>query len=620
MALRNALRGHTGRITSVAFSKNGESVVSGSEDGSVRVWNVHNGAQIRNLEGQLGTVSSVAISGDGELIAAGLADKTVRLWEIRSGAPSHIAHGHTDAVTDVAFAPNSKQLASSSVDGSVRIWCASTGHLVRALRHKSAVTSVAYSPNGMDLACGTRDYGGIHLWRVADGKHLDTWEGQLRISVESLAYSRHGRWLAADIGQGVSSLWQYSSGAHVSDLFRDKPLPQNPIDLSELESASAWIIQRNRDEQLQFGSQPVRRNRTVSFSPEGSTLATVLSSGDVGLWQASNGRFIGALPSHWHGVSAVTFAPTSHLFALTFGNRAIELRQSADGALVRKLDQPGSLSDTVALTAFSSDGGTLLSKSLLGEVALWRVADGRLLQDYTPSASDLALLAVSPDGLYAAIRDSPRSIRIWNAPDAPPIPPLQVGDNRLSAATFSADHKLLALGSVEGEINVWVLDGGHRFKTLQGHRQAISSIAFSPDGAVLASASGDNTVRLWTVADGNLTATLVGHQGPVRSITFTRDGSHVVSTAADSTRFWKLESRELAIQIFASQSRDALIVVDGSSRHFDVTGKGVMWALKDVLACRFGGLVLPSEVCTEEARVPGLLGNVLAGAPIAIEP
>ena len=163
-------------INSVAFSPDGQTLASGGEGftsgGFLHLRDANTGVLLHELitteffTADDDSVNSVAFSPDGQTLASGSDDNTVRLWNVNTGGSIGILEGHERDVNSVAFSPDGQTLASGSSDNTVRLWDANTGELLRALTGPgAAVNSVAFSPDGQMIAGGSSD-NTVHLWEI----------------------------------------------------------------------------------------------------------------------------------------------------------------------------------------------------------------------------------------------------------------------------------------------------------------------------------------------------------------------------------------------------------------------------------------------------------------------
>jgi WD40 repeat protein len=188
-------------------------LISGSDDHTVRVWDVPSKTLRYILKGHKDQVSSVAISSDGKTVASGSIDHSIQLWSLHDG--QLLKYILTDyIVSTIAFSPDG-QLLAAGIGNKVDIFRVSDGIKIKSLDHDDWVNSIAFSPDGLFLATGTgiRDTEAstkntkVLLWRVTDGLLLKALSGNSD-SVTSVAFSPDGRILASGSWDGVVRLWK----------------------------------------------------------------------------------------------------------------------------------------------------------------------------------------------------------------------------------------------------------------------------------------------------------------------------------------------------------------------------------------------------------------------------
>ncbi|HEV7510750.1 MAG TPA: WD40 repeat domain-containing protein [Candidatus Acidoferrum sp.] len=264
--LERTLKGHSGWVTGVAFSSDGQRLASGSWDQTVKFWDVQTGQELNTVGkkvkevqalafsrdghwlaaenskdivtlwdatsgreirtfasdralGALGSnwVYSIAFSPDGRWLASGVDDKTVRLWDVTTGRAVRDLTSSRRSVIYAAFSPDGRWLASGNDDKSIRIWDVATGQEIRRLRgHKKPICAVAFSPNGHWLASASADKS-IKLWDIATGREVRTLTGHGNL-VTSLAFSPDGRWLASGSWDKTVKIWDVGTGNELQTL------------------------------------------------------------------------------------------------------------------------------------------------------------------------------------------------------------------------------------------------------------------------------------------------------------------------------------------------------------------------------------------------------------------
>lgn len=231
----HTLKGHTMEIFSVDWTSNGQYIVSGSGDKSIRLWEADGGKCVYTLvnpksaetaaneEQQSAGITCVSVSPDNQIIAAGSLDNSVRFWGISKGnflGEFSGAVGHQDSVYAVAFSPDGKFLASGSLDETLRLWDLSSLSVPRCQAtfsgHKGWVLSIAFTPDGKWLLSGSKDLT-LRFWDyrtpganepVAVLNRPKEWNSVIGISV-----SPKGNYFATGSGDYKGRIWEYKDPA-----------------------------------------------------------------------------------------------------------------------------------------------------------------------------------------------------------------------------------------------------------------------------------------------------------------------------------------------------------------------------------------------------------------------
>jgi WD40 repeat protein len=273
MVPERAWTAHALAVSCGLFVKNGQILVTGSLDGSIKLWDLNKGELLVTFKEHSGSVRGLAVLPDGNTLLSASDDKTVKLWDLTTFKEKSTLRGHTLPVSSLAVSADGKTLASGGGDldkpgpGELILWNLETGALRSLSSIEKAVYSVAYSPDGAWMAAGFAT-GVIQIWDAKTEKPSTT---LTTAQVRPLTFSPDNKFLA--VGQGLSRTWLEAGDGRVS-----------------LWNTATW--QKRAD--LQKHTDLVH---SVAFSPDGWTLASASQDGTIKLCSLA--------PIRNHAVSAV---------------------------------------------------------------------------------------------------------------------------------------------------------------------------------------------------------------------------------------------------------------------------------------------------------------------------
>ncbi|MFX1505287.1 MAG: WD40 repeat domain-containing protein, partial [Promethearchaeota archaeon] len=423
----------------------------------------------------VGTQKALAFSPDGSLLASGDGND-IRIWDMKNIAREDQEYlslvGHKSFVRSVAFSPDGSLIASGADDRTIRIWDMTGKELfnftVLPTTVGGSIGTVAISPYGNLLAsCGHTEF--VQVW------DLTTQENFQNLSLPSgginLAFSPDGKVLA--VGQ-----FGYDHSIDLWNTATWKQLPISPL------IGHTGIIQH------------------VTFSPDGSMLASSCENGKIILWNLTDGHEILDMTEHNDVVRSVDFSPIKSI---------------------------------------------LVSGSYDSTIKLWNISNGNLLDTFSDFNYGIDTVVFSPDGTTLAISGGD-SIKLWNFADVadPTVKPLYGHTDLVNSLKFSLDGKLLVSGSDDQLIYIWNLTAGdypirlpfnHKIASLtisssallafclrdtegvyvygisnassiesieeshtfDTYTKTISSVDFSPNGKLIAAGGDDNIIMVWNI-------------------------------------------------------------------------------------------------------------------------
>jgi WD40 repeat protein/serine/threonine protein kinase len=505
-------RGHTSGVTSAVFSADGGTIVSGSWDKSVRVWDASSGRELFKLPGHTNSVRSVAFSPDGQRIVAG-GDQTAIVWDVATVRELFRLTGHVGAITSVAFSANGLWIVTGGADHTIRLYDASTGQQLRTFEsHDAHINAVAISRDGRRLASASEDRT-ARLWEVNGDPHSQGYCVILpnrKMNVLSVAFSPDGTLVVTGHQDRTARVWNTVTGLEL-------------------------------DFDLRSGG-PIS---AVAFSPDGEKIATGSYGSAVHLWDAATGKELERFLGHSQGVFSVAFSPDGRQI-VTAGLEGLKTWAvgSSQGALGTK---PGSMA-----VAISSDnrrilsGGTYQADDVPTEFneespEIWDPDTGHRLATLTGHSSAISSAAFSPDGRWVVTASKDRTARIWESTTGKQSVQLDGHKGTVNSVAFSPDGERVFTGSHDGTARMWSWAAQRVLFEIREHQDSVTSVGFLKDGTQIVTGSLDGTVKIWKAANGQKICTLKSPQmSRILSVSFSPDGKWVIGGGFGNAVIWNV--------------------------------------------------------------------------------
>jgi WD40 repeat protein/serine/threonine protein kinase len=503
------------------------------------------GDQLHTFRGFADPVSAVTLSPDGTRLAAGSYDHGIRIWTM-PGRTLEVSFDGGGAIEDLEFSPDGQWLAYCGEAGPLSFRELRTGHTFRLVERGAVRMSL--SPRGtlVAFAKGT-DVGGGNIVPSTNNPGVEVWDYSTRKVLfatpeptRSLRFSMDGKMLGIVGWDHYLRVWRVTDGGLAGT----------------------------------FG--PVSIRAPLCFSPDGRRVASGNESGEILVWDLSDGRLVRQARGHdaaiwdvchvtnllitasadqtlrvWDAESlseqAVLRGHSGEVWRFAVSPDATVLASGGKDGSVRiwSLRQPSAALVPARKVNFwswpvTSEDGLHLAVGEPHGVTIRRTDDGSVVRTLTNAQRPIAFTSAHNELIALG---SGGDLQFWNLVAEPrqAAATIDAGLTKVRAHAFSARSGLLALGNRDGYIRLWDLRQRSEIRSWKALEGEITTLAIAPDGLCLASggAGSEGALRLWSLPTGALKANLVGHELAIYGVAFSPSGRLLASASVDDTcRLW----------------------------------------------------------------------------------
>jgi len=555
-ALVRTFKGHADQVTAVAFSPDSRYALSGSWDGTLRLWDVRTGRGVRAFSGHKGEVRAVAFSPDGQRALSGASDRKLMLWDVLTGEVMRTFRGHSDRVTSVAFSPDGQHVLSGSEDRKLILWDVASGEVLRVFRgHANWVESVAFSPEGRHVLSGSQDET-LTLWNVETGEAARTFNSHSGI-VNAVALSPDGGYALSGSWNRALTLWEVESGetvrtfeghADIVNAVAFSPDGRHALSGSDDKSLLLWDVTTGKAVRGFKGhSSGVT---AAAFSKDGRYALSGSRDTTLMLWDMTAEEHVPSSRGHARAVAAVSFSPDGMCALSGSRDKTLMLWDVLAGKAVRTFEGH---TYWVGSVSFSPDGRHAASGGDDQNVILWDVLNGRATRVLKGHRDAVTTVEFSSHGRVVLSGSRDKTLMLWDVATGEVVRLFEGHTHVVTAASFSRDGRYVLSGSWDRTLRLWDVATGSQLGSFQGHSDRVGTLAFSPDGRHVLSGSWDKTLKLWDVATGAVVRTFTGHTDRVRAVAFSPDGCYALSGSADGTLvLWEVGTGDVLMRLSTS--------------------------------------------------------------------
>jgi WD40 repeat protein len=717
--IAKTLVGHAGPVTGVSFTKDGGQLATASQDKTVRIWNIADGAEVAKLETPAPVTAATFVSDDKQ-VAAAHDDHVIRIWgtpqpvtpesEAAPPQPAKELRGHGGPVTSIAANPAiASQILTGSHDGTLRLWDVNGGNQIRQMSHGGPVTSVAVRPDGQRFASAGAN-NAAKLWNAANGQQVAELKGDFETryraddATRAVALAKKIVDLAnADLEEAKKRKQSEEDNAKKAGEDRtkaetelkqktealvkpqaDKDAADQELATAQAELAAAEANKKTAEQELPKAEELLKAaqaardaaNQAVDIAAKALTEAQAkLTEAQAAAQQQPDNKeladavvvaqktfdeaqaakqktdedkplkekmfqdataartaaqqakqqadqvFSAAQNKTNQAQNKVNQVAAPHKKAVDERDAAMRSLQAAERSVERsketiaaaeagitaaesslkQMQERHQQSEAgqkqaqeaiaptekpVAAVAFSPDGAVLASAGDDQVIFTWNSETGEAVDVRRGQGAALTHLAFIPSGDILALAANLSLVqwagnpewkleRVIGSPDSS-----DAFIDRVTALDFNHDGKLLATGGGEpsrsGELKIWSVENGNLVRAMpEAHSDTLFGVEFSPDGKHLATCGADRFMKVFNVENGEFVRSFEGHTHHVLDVSWRADGRVLATCGADNVvKAWNFATgdqikttpgfnKEVTSLRFLSDGNDMVVTASG---------------------------------------------------------
>lgn len=492
-----------GRISDICFSPDSKNLISTAND-DVELFEIATGKTLRKFKGHKYYVQTLAFSHDGQKIISGGDDETVKIWETSTGALlRNINTGKNSGYNHVAFMPDGRHFFYGNDKGTYKCDVIDTTY-VDTFKEAGNISALAVSPDGKYLGTGTqRGYNELYY---VESKQKRSLGGASMPAFYSSAVSPDAQWVGVNSKNGNAVIRNLSTGQINSfSIDRNATLifsPDNSLLITffgnyvedRCNTVNLYDVATGKN-QKSFSITTAKRVTAAALSPDNKMLAIgiegneTLEKNRVRVIDVASGNTIsvfdcqqGLEPTTCQ-VNVVCFSPDGKSL-LVAGGKCMDYTLSLwDVATARITKTFNGLENIPNDMCFSFDGTMILSGGKDKQLVLWDAATGHRLKIFNGHTQEIEQVRMSHDNKYIVSIARNNEIKLWSVSAAKEIKSFKYN---ASSAGFTKDGKYLLTCNDDYAVTYWDASTGSQLLTLytlkRNEGKSIETVAVSPDG------------------------------------------------------------------------------------------------------------------------------------------